>query len=953
LNSFLKILLHSLSEKYNNIFSELCIVFPSKRACIHFKKEISLFTKKTLQAPNIIGIQDFIAMHSPWIVADDLELVFELYECYKTESKEESFDKFYPWGNMMLNDFDEIDRNLVEADYLFRILVEHKEVEEQFGFTASESEEFRTFWKAFSNKELTDHQKDFINTWEIMGKVYHAFRKRLMDKNICYEGMAYRKIYELTRTKKLEYNYDKIIFAGFNQLNRAEELIIKELVKSGKAELYWDADEYYVSNNIMEAGKFLRSNIAGFGNDNKKRIEDNLKSTAKKINIIGAALQSGQAKALGYFLGKSISPSERGAGRRLDTAMEGNIIESEKTAIVLPDESMLLPVLHSIPHEIKDINVTMGYPFKNSSLYILLNVLKNLHKNKKGGENNPVYYHKDCIDILTNPLLKHRSDSFRETVKEINKRNIIYISTGRLLSLTNNDKFIEIIFQPVSTPAELIKYLQVLIGLLGEEGISVFDKEFFFKLYEKLNHINGLLIKYGSGLEIQTAWKIVIDIMSHVKIPFTGEPLKGLQVMGLLETRSLDFDNVYILSMNEGTVPRGKTGSSYIPYHLRRAFRMPVYEDDDAAFAYYFYRLIQRAKNIYLVYNTESVGLISGEKSRFILQAENELPYYNNKITVNNLTFQASLDEGQNKEIIIQKTDDIIQTLKGRKYSASALSQYIACSLKFYFSKIAQLEKEETAEETFSGASFGSLLHELMSGLYAGYKNKILSPEDIKTVKKHLDENFDNAWETACGNIEEFKEFSKGLYGKNLLYKNVIKKLTGIILENDEKAAPFKILDIEGKIEGEINIADKITLTRRLDRIEDKNGITRIIDYKTGSFNKKVQGNKTISEFLEKVFTEPDYKESFQQYFYAMLYSDKYPTEKVNIGIYPLRSSGRGIVFYEDEDSFITPEKLVEFRNRLKQLFIEIINPDIPFQKTDDIEMCKYCDFRSICYREA
>jgi len=950
LKSFLEILADELLGKHKEKLAGICIVFPSRRACIHFKRTIAQKLSKPVWSPKITGIQDFVAMHSPWAVADDLELVFELFECYKAESQEESFDKFYPWGNMMLSDFDEIDRNLVEADYLFRVLAEHKEVEERFGFSAAESEEFTRFWKSFSNKELTGQQKDFINTWEVMGKVYHSFRRRLMEKGICYEGMAYRKIYEMVKINRppsaspteggrLIFNYDKVIFAGFNQLNRAEELIFKDLFRSGKAEIYWDTDEYYINNDMMEAGKFLRQNFANLGDENKLWIEQNLKNSVKEITITGSVLESGQSKALGYFLGKS------------DHVKKDEI---EKTVIVLPDESMLMPVLHSIPGEIKDINVTMGYPFKNSSLYNLLNSLKNLHTNKKGTEKNPVYYHKDCIDILSNPLVSSHI-SYRNAIVEINRRSIIYITAGRILSFTGNDKIAEIIFHNIISPAGLIKYLLEIISVLSEDNISVFEKEFFIKLWEKLKQINTLVLKYSNETEVLTVWRIIIDVMSSVKIPFTGEPLKGLQVMGLLETRSLDFDNVYILSMNEGTVPRGKTGSSYIPYRLRRAFRMPTYEDEDAAFAYYFYRLLQRAKNVHLLYNTESVDLISGEKSRFILQVENELPFYNNKIRLNNNIFQADIDEEKNKDIIIQKSGAIIQKLNDRKYSASALSDYIACSLKFYFSKIAGLKKEEIAEETFSGASFGSLLHEIMSQLYAGHKNKLLSSEDIKTVRKHLDENFDKVWENACTKIEELKEFGKEIYGKNLLFKNVIKKLSGLILENDERETPFKILDIEGNIESQIEIDDNthsINLSGRLDRVEEKNGITRIIDYKTGTFSPKNQKNTTTDEYFEKVFSDTDYRESFQQYFYAMLYLENYPASKMNIGIYPLRSTGSGIVFYEDEDSYIPPEKISLFRDKLNKLFTEIFNPGIPFKKTDDIEICKFCDYKSICYRE-
>ena len=946
MRTFIEILADEILEKHGNKLSNLCIVFPSRRAGVYFKKTLSEKISKPVWSPAVSGIQDLIAELSPYQAAEKLTLLFGLYESYTAEACEESFDRFYPWGSMLLKDFDEIDRNLVETDYLFRILREHKEVEEDFEFTPADSDAFRKFWKTFSNKELTDLQNDFINTWGVIGKVYHTFRNKLIKKNICYEGMAYRRIYELLREKKLDVNYDKIIFAGFNQLNKAEELIICELIKQNKAEMYWDADEYYINDKNMEAGKFLRQNFVKLGDSSPKWISTNLNKDKKEINIVGAVLQGGQAKGLGNLLEKL------------------NEKDSERTAVILPDESMLLPVLHSIPGNIKTLNITMGYGLRNSLLYSFIISLKNLQKNKKGSGEKTVYYYRNCEEILSHPYLKMiTADKCYSIINEIKNRNIIYLTAKRIINIAGGSEDIfSPIFTNINTPEEVVKYVSsILSGITAviEDNSDAFrfDKEFFFALFKELNNLKSIGNIYSNIAEPETMWNLLSEIMDNIRIPFTGEPLKGLQIMGLLETRALDFDNVFILSMNEGTVPKSGHGGSYIPYHLRKAFGMPVYEDDDAAFAYYFYRLIGKAKKINLIYNTETNGLVSGEKSRFVLQVNNELSVRNENIKVHEYIFQPALKLQGENDIVINKTLEMVEYLSNLTYSATTLTNYIACSLRFYFLKTAWLKQEETVEEAFSGASFGSLLHEIMKQLYDMNKSKTLSANDIKVIKKKLDNDFDNIWKNACGEIPDLKEFAKELFGKNLLFKNVIKKLVDIILENDIEQAPVKIIDIEGGLDSCIGITSNgnkysIKLLGRLDRVEEKDGITRIIDYKTGSFTMKRQNKNSLEDYFNYVFSDTDYKEAFQQYFYAMMYAEASPDAKINAGIYPLRAAGKGIEFYEGEDGYISNEKFAAFKTKIAKLLSDLLNKDIPFRKTEDTARCLYCDFKSLCYRE-
>src|SRR4030095_9312368 len=920
---FLERFADELLNKYGENISRICVIFPSRRAGIYFKKYLSMKIDTPIWAPAVSAIQDFISKYSSYPVSDKLSLVFELFEVFKKHGPEESFDKFYPWGEMLLNDFDEIDKNLVNADHLFRILHEYKKVEGEFEFKVSDSEEFEKFWKSFSKRDLTDLQKEFIDMWEIIGRVYHDFKKNLRAKKISYEGMAYREIYEMARTKNLKTPYIKIIFAGFNSLNKAEEGIIDELVKQGTCETYWDTDEYYMENKIQEAGASLRKNAEKFNSGKLKWQENLLKTDSKKIKFIGAPLPVSQAKALGNEL-KNLVPDNAG-----------------KTAVVLPDENLLVPVLRSIPDSVESLNITMGFPVKNSSLYNLVQLLKNLQKNKKGEDSNSVYYHKDVVQILLHPYIKFLGTyEIYKLVNDIKKRNIIYVSSNRITGYFSEvPELISEIFTGVETAEKSLEYLYKIVLLISRKldimgAGRKFELEYLYKFYTELNHLSDIFSKYSTKIEIVTFWKLLVEVLDSLRIPFTGEPLRGIQFMGLLETRLLDFETVFILSMNEGIMPKGYTQSSFIPYNLRRAFRLPTYEDEDSNYAYNFYRLIQRAKNIFLIYNTEPGELSGGEKSRFIMQIENELARENHNITLEDLVLQTDIEIPKRKEIIIDKTAGIIETLKKQEYlSATGLTSYINCPLQFYLRTVARLREEESVEEFFTGAGFGNLLHQIMELVYSGNENKVVDKAAIKALKSQLDKNYDNLWQEACNLIPEFKELDQALLGKNLLYKNVIKKLVYKILENDLKESPFKIIALEKKMSRDITINSdgeeiNIKLYGRLDRIEEKNGEMRIIDYKTGIVYDKTDSKLGLENF-NLIFEDPAYKERFQQYFYGYLYLGENPGTKIKTGIYRLRDLSKGIKFFGEESIPEGTQGLFEMQ--LKELLGRIFDPETPF----------------------
>ncbi len=938
MNTFLEKLADEVLKNHGTGLQNLCVVFPSRRATVFFKKYLSQRIEKPTWSPKAIGIQDFISMHSPYIIADKLTLIFELFEVYKKYRDDTTFDEFYAWGELLLSDFDDIDKNLAPADYIFRVIREQKELDEEFPLDENELGEFKKFWRVFSDRKILDLHKDFKKTWEILGKVYHDYRSRLMKGNIAYEGMAYRKIYELARTNNLEIEFSKIIFAGFNALNKAEEGIIKELLKKGIAEIFFDADEYYLNDKINEAGNYIRKNIASFGLDNSKWTGNELLTEAKNITAIGVPLNAGQAKAAGYEIEKIISQSPDSVN---------------STAVVLPDESFLIPMLHSLPENISALNVTMGYPMKNSPLYNLILLLKNLQKNKKNNDGKIHFYHKDVIGLLLHPYIKFRDVAGNfSLVNKIKKNNIVYVP-GEILC---GDELLKKIFCEINSPDEALNYLYELLNLIAEsfeERKSKLELEYVYTFYTQLNLFKDVLAKYHTEIETETFWKLLLEAIALVRIPFAGEPLNGLQVMGVLETRSLDFENVFILSMNEGTMPRGNTRTSFIPYRLRKAFKLPTHEDEDSISAYYFYRLMQKAKNIFLLYNTEIGDIASGEKSRLIMQVENELAIRNTKINFTDNTLQIDSSIPAVKEINVEKTKAVIDKLLScKEFSPTALGTYIRCPLQFYLKYIAGLKEEDTIEEFFSGGTLGRILHGIMEILYTGYKDKPITIEVLDELSAKLDKNYDLILGDAFKKIDDSREFESELQGKNLLYKGIIKKLAERIIETDKKSAPFMIHALEEKIVMGIETPNgKSALAGRVDRIDSVRGRLRIIDYKTGKVDVKDFNNKDLPQYFSEVFTSTKYKEVFQTYCYAYLYLNEHPGTEISIGLFTLRNMNEGIKIVLSTDE-TTEEKLRHFESGLKQLYSDIFNPQIPFSQTKDPDNCKWCPFKSICYRD-
>ena len=956
MQTFIQQLIEEINNKHPEGLARVCVVFPTRRAGLFFKRELVKKINKAIWAPGVLGIQDLIQTLTPQEIPDSLTLLFELYQSYIKFLPGTAFDKFYPWGQLLLKDYDEIDRYLIDAPKIFRNIQDLKDIEAQFSMAEEDIERIQQFWKTFSDKDLSTLKKEFLNTWEVLAKVYIDYKIRLFEKSILYEGLAYRMLAEKATDELLDHiffkDYTEIIFAGFYALSTAEELIIQNLIRAGKASIYWDADNYYMEDQRQEAGRFFRKGRlmqAGF------RWTGNYFQSEKTIEIIGVPLQVGQAKALGGALHELLE-NDKGA--------------LENTAVVLPDENMLFPMLYALPENLPAVNITMGYPLHYTPLYALFDNIIQLQKNTKLKEGiAAAYYHRDVMNVVMHPYIQLIDvEGIRNWLKRYEASRWIYIGAKHL----QEDKapaFFQAIFKPVLKVSDAFPYFLELLHLLqnaiqAQEAASQnknqygarLESEYIYHFYTQLKRLQDIVKEYEVVLSLASFWSLFKEIIHSAKIPFTGEPLQGLQLMGFLETRVLDFENVFVLSVNEGVLPAAAKQHSFIPYSLRKGYGLPTFEEQDAIYAYHFYRLLQRAKNIKLYHNTEVKSLSAGEKSRYLLQIEHELKARLGKtLTLKKILVSTDIQPHTLFPVMVEKSEDVTKRLlryfpiEGSdttyipKFSATALSSYINCKLQFYFRYIAKLKELEEVEDFIEANTFGSILHKAMELIYI----QKLPANDafINAAKKGAEIVVLQAIK------EEFPALDEGaLEGKNLLLKQVIVALVLKILENDRTDLPFEIQDLEKAIEVKMEITDTgnprpkhVLLNGFLDRVDLHDGIVRILDYKTGDIKLK-------DVPVEELFGTPDHKVAFQGYFYAWLYWKQHPDKQIRIGIYPVLKLNEGI-HYLNKGAPVSQAFLEDFEVHLKKMLREIFTKDKPFEQALETSKCLYCAYTGICGR--
>lgn len=959
MESFLKLVAADLYKHTEGNLAHTAVVFPNKRAGLFFNEYLAQESDSPIWSPAYVSISELFRSLSPWEVGDPVKLVCELYKIFRRETQStETLDDFYFWGEMLISDFDDADKNRVDTDKLFSNLQDLRNIMDDYTFIDDEQEEaIRQFFQNFSIERRTALKERFISLWDVLGNIYKGFRESLASQNIAYEGMMYRHVIEHLDVDKLP--YEKYIFVGFNVLNKVEHTLFTQLKDAGKAVFYWDYDEFYMKENRQavthEAGEFIRRNLRDFPSPLSGELFKNL-SKPKEVHYIASSTENAQARYLPQWIRNNLTTPEK------------------ETAVVLCNEALLQPVLHSLPAEVKHVNITMGFPLSQTPVYSFLIALLELHThgfNFKSGR----YTFQSVVTLLKHPYTRQLTGQAELLEKELTRNNRFYPLPGEL----GKDEFLTRLFTPLSGNLNLCirlsETLQQVAGIYqantsGTEDTDAFNqlyRESLFKAYTTINRFRTLIEEDELTVQSETFRRLLVKVLSATNIPFHGEPAIGMQVMGVLETRNLDFRHLVLLSVNEGQLPKSGGDSSFIPYNLRKAFGMTIIEHKIAVYAYYFYRLLQRAERITLMYNTSSDGLNRGEWSRFMLQFLIEWPH---PIT------RQFLEAGQSPQgtspITVEKTPDVMRRMQSlfdvranpkAKFSPSALNYYLDCPLKFYYRYVAGLSAPDEVSAEIDSATFGSIFHYAAEHIYKDLTThgKVINKEALETLLRNevkLQDYVDTAFKKLFFNVpqNEKPEYN----GVQLINSAVIARYLKQLLQNDLRYAPFTFIASEMEVDEPIDIQTpkgviKSRIGGIIDRMDSKDGTLRIVDYKTG-------GDADTPPHVESLFI-PDKKRSnyvFQTFLYAAIMCRKQPTMKIAPALLyihraatetysPVIQMGEPRKPKEAVEDFSKYEK--EYRERLQGLLEEIFNPEKSFTQTEIIEKCTYCDFKALCKR--
>lgn len=906
---FLNFIATAFYEREKGLISEYCFVFPNRRASLFFQRALASVIREPVFSPVIVTINDLFEQLSSLKQVDRIEALTELWILYNSIStKKESFDEFIYWGDIILSDFDDVDKYLVDAGKLFANIQDLKEIECDYSFlTQRQLDAIHQFWYNFFPVGSSENKLKFKEIWELLAPLYFQFTERLSIRSMGYEGMIYRKVaseilsdrYSENSTFKKLFSYRKIVFIGFNALNPCEKTLMDLLKRRGMADFYWDYAGELISNSDNLSSFFIKDNIKCYPSE----IEIAPYSCGKcSFEVIGVPSTIGQAKRVMNIL-KEVG---------------GDI----NTAVVLPDESLLMPVLYSIPEEVKDVNVTMGYPLKEGGIVSLVGNILELQKG--------VYYYRRVFRVLQHNYIQViAGNEANSLIERIYQGNVIYVGAEEF----NAHPLFRLIFKETN---DISSYLLDILEFLNKSvQLTKIEKEFIFSIYTSVMRLKDLLPEVSAD----TYAKILSQIIATSTIPFKGEPLSGLQIMGVLETRCLDFENVIICSINEGIFPKRSFNNSFIPVTLRRGFSLPDFDYSDRVSAYLFYRLISRAKKVYMLYDTRSEGLKSGEVSRYVYQ----LKYHFGLQLQESIAVQR-VELPSNRDVVINKDEGIILQLKKLYFpsgesalSASAINTYITCSLKFYYRYIKGFKENESVAEGVEADIFGSIFHNTIADLYKSFKGRRITSEMLKElsrdsvkIEKAIDDSF-----LKFMNLKEVR-------GRNLLTKKLILKYVKQVFIFDAVVAPFEYIDSEMVINREVELKDGFSLRLKgvMDRLDRIEGGKRIVDYKTG------YGKISKNIDLAKLFSENHDKGDevvFQLLFYMLIINDK---DVSFFEPYLLRNLFKKDRYLQN----VNEEMLLSFSYQLGDKLSELFDITVPFRQTSREQNCDYCPYSKICH---
>jgi len=924
----------------------LCFVFPNRRSSIFFQRYLGKAAGKALFSPSLKTIDELFADLSSLRRTDKIKALSVLYRCYSKLISDrglpvEPFDEFIFWGDILLSDFDDMDKYLVDVDRLLVNIKDLKDLSAGYDFLSEDQKlAIEVFCHNFRPEETheeepQDKKRMFSETWNLLQPLYHSFNDALKAEGEGYGGMIYRQVADNPNLTALN-RYDEIVFVGLNALNKCEIKLLDALKVEGKADFYWDFQGPMVKDKANKSVKFIGANVERYPSRVRHPEQE---MPAQNINVVSVPSAVGQTRVAADVI--------RSLFR------EGKIADPVETAVVLPDETLLFPMLGDVPSEVERINITMGYALSASNVAGFFSILERLQTNVRMRNGEACYYHRDVMDLLEHPYLMsaEKKAVIDEFKAEIRRTNRIFVRRSALPQ--DGCEVWPLVFRVLDDSSQIPGYQCEVIDYF-QGFLEGGEKEFLYRYRLAVDRLSSLSEDIDlKNLKAKTYYKLLGQYVSLISVPYQGEPLDGIQIMGPLETRALDFKNIIMLSVSEGSFPSKNVSASFIPYNLRVGFDMPTYEFQDSIWAYHFYRSICRAENVWLIYDSRTEGLQSGEESRYIKQLK-----YHFNVPVKEYVASYSLgDTMQIPSLEIVKTPEVIKLLRDRfmekkegSFSASSLNSYLDCSLKWYYAEVECIREEDDVTEEIDAGLFGTIYHGVMERIYKPLENQVLSAIDIESIRKDRKALEKIAAETF---EEEAHLDAEDLSGRNLIFRNIVLKYVARTLEIDAGSAPLVVSATEAPFKKDWTVAGgTVRLKGRIDRMDSiAHGIRRVIDYKSGSV-----GDKAACGNVEAIFDRTNEKRpsiALQLYFYLLLLDE----ENCDSTTYQPCIYGMKELFKElPEPKVITREQLELFKEKLTETIAEIFDPNVPFTASAADPSgwnspCKYCDFKRLCHR--
>ena len=960
MKSFLEYVAHDVLEKYGHDLSRLAMVFPNKRASLFFNEHLARLAGRPVWSPAYITISDLFRSHSTLQTGDPIKLVCDLHKCFvQVTGIQESLDHFYGWGQVLLADFDDIDKNMADASKVFANLRDLHELDDVSYLTEEQKAIIRKFFGNFSDEQQSELKQRFLKLWSHFIDIYHSYNDYLEQQGLAYEGALYKKV---ATDETVTFEHDAYLFVGFNLIQPVEQLLFRRLKKEGKARFYWDFDHYYLQSSKLkapsskdnEAGHFISQYLDQFPNELDIDCDEIYRNFQKPkyITYLSAATENIQAHYMAQWLQDS---NRQEAGKR--------------TAVVLCNEALLPMAIHCLPEEVDKVNITTGYPLSQSpvsSLLMQLFSLQTLGYNKKKHTFRPPFRNK----VLRHPYISFLRGDEQETEK-------------LLFRQFDDLKPMEL----CSWMAEVMKTIALRSREQEEQTASPLFAETLFRTYTLLNRLYSLMESGDLNIDLTTLHRLLLQLVRSTSIPFHGEPAVGLQVMGVLETRNLDFDHVLVLSCNEGNMPKGVNDTSFIPYNIRKAFGLTTIDHKVAIYSYYFYRLLQRCEDVTLVYNNATEDGKTGEMSRFMLQMLVESSH-----SIEQQAIKTNHSIGRPSRTTIQKTPKMMQLLRQRfkaspdqpVLSPTAINRYMSCPLKFYYHYVSGIQEyQEEEEDTIDGRMFGNIFHKAAENIY----NKLgfnVTAAPLQALLKHpasIARAVDAAFKTELFQLKASDSMPE-LNGIQTINREVIIRYLRQLLTYDLKLAPFTIIGLELPVMNEWRVepqGDEPFLTTvggkidRLDCIRNANGeeVIRIVDYKTGRFKEEVMPDVASIFSQDYVDKHSDYY--LQTFLYATIVNGlqttgstpQAPSSKLQVQSSKLQAQSitPALFFVQqsNQDSYDPTLKLGkqpiqdikvyedEFVEGVKKVVNEIFSPGVPFCPTTVTSRCTKCPFQQLC----